>query len=329
MRAAYVDDTGLHVRENVPRPDPGVGETRVRVLRAGVCATDLALVAGYMGFRGVPGHEFVGVALDGRLAGKRVVGGINAACGRCDVCLAGNERHCPHRTVLGIAGRSGAFAEELVLPTQNLLRVPDVVSSDAATFAEPLAAAYEIADQVDLSRVRRAVVAGDGRLGLLCAWVVASAGVDVVVAGRHPERADLLPPDVPIVTGLLEDDAPPGERPYDLAVEATGHPAVLPRLLRHVAPRGTIVLKTTTERPVTLDLAPLVVDEQTLVGSRCGRFEPALEALARGDVPVERFVQARYLLADVGAAFEHAARRDTLKVLVDVAADDLPAQRTA
>ncbi len=318
MRAAVIDDDGLAVRGDVPRPEAGDGETRVRILTAGVCATDLALVKGYMGFRGVPGHEFVGEALDGPFAGRRVVGGINAACGACEACRAGHERHCPTRTVLGIVARSGAFADEIVLPQRNLLAVPDAVSSDAATFAEPLAAAFEIADQVDLSRCSRALVAGDGRLGLLCAHVVARAGVQTVVAGRHPERQSLLPEGVPIMTGLLESDEPPARRDFDLAVDATGHPDVLPRLLRHVAPRGTIVLKTTTERPVTLDLAPLVVDEQTLIGSRCGRFDVALEALASGDIPVEHFIDARFPLERLPDAFTRAADRSTLKVLVDI-----------
>ena len=317
MRGLVLERGSATFRSDLSAPEPNPGETRVRVLRAGVCATDLALLAGYMGFSGVAGHEFCGVALDGPLAGQRVVGGINAACGRCERCENGLESHCAHRTVLGILDRSGAFADELALPTSNLLAVPDAVSTDAATFTEPLAAAYEIPAEIDLVPGTRALVCGDGRLGLLCAHVLARSGLDVTVAGRHPERAELLPEGARHVTGLLEADAERSPT-FELAVEATGDPNVLARALQTVLPRGTLVLKTTSERPATLDLAPLVVDEIRLVGSRCGPFEPALEALASGTIPVERMIQARYSLEDGAAALARAAEPGTLKVLIDV-----------
>ena len=211
MRGLHLDAGTLTYRDDLPEPTAGPGETTVEVLQAGVCATDLALQRGYMGFRGIPGHEFVGRAVDGPLAGRRVVGDINAACGRCAVCVAGDPHHCPHRTVLGILNHGGAFAERLVLPTRNLLAVPDSVSTDAATFVEPLAAAFEIGTQIELTPGQRAVVAGDGKLGLLCAWALFDAGVDVVVAGRHAARAGLLPPDVELRLGMLEDDGAAAE----------------------------------------------------------------------------------------------------------------------
>lgn len=321
MRALVLQDGRAEVRDDVPEPTAGAGQTRVRITTVGVCATDLALRAGYMGFAGVPGHEFVGVAENGPLAGRRVVGEINAGCGTCALCVAGDPRHCASRTVLGILGHSGAFAERLVLPDANLLPVPDDVSDDEAVFAEPLAAALAIpAELGDLSG-QRALVAGDGRLGLLCAHAVARAGAQLTVAGHHAERASLLPAGAALRTDLLEADSPPGRGGFDLAVEATGHPDVLARLLGHVRPRGTVVLKTTAARPATLDLAPLVVDELRLIGSRCGRFAPAVAALAEHSLPLQGFVQARYPLARADEALERAGQRGVLKVLVDVPGD--------
>jgi len=315
MRGLHLDDAVLTWREDLPEPEIGEGECLVEVLRAGVCATDLALARGYMGFRGIPGHEFVGRALDGPLRGRRVVGDINAACGACPTCRAGDPHHCPHRTVLGIVGRPGAFAERLALPLVNLLEVPAGVSDEAAIFTEPLAAAFEIAEQLPLTPTMTALVAGDGKLGLLCAWVLALHGVRVRVAGRHPERQKLLPADVELVTGLLEPGAAgTGER-FDLAVEATGNPEVLPRLLGRVRPRGTVVLKTTTERATTLDLAPVVVDELQIVGSRCGPFDRALAALAAGQVPVERLVSERFPMREGARAL--AAAPGQLKVVLE------------
>jgi len=320
VRGLYLEAGTVRVRDDLVLAEPPEHETRVRVQLAGVCATDLALLGGYMDFRGVPGHEFVGIAVDGPLSGRRVVGEINAACGRCAACAAGRDRHCPHRTVLGLLGRSGAFAEELSLPTRNLRPVPDGVATRAAVFAEPLAAAFQLGASTDLESVRRAAVIGDGRLGLLCAQVLAAHGIDVVLFGRHPERSTFLPPRIEHRVGGFEDGDETPER-FELVVEATGRPEVTGRALRAVRPLGTLVLKTTAERPVQLDLAPLVVDEIRLVGSRCGRFGPALEALERGTIDVEPMITDRFPLSDGPAAFERARASDALKVLVDVEAD--------
>lgn len=319
MRGLYIDRGNLALRADLPEPEAAGGWTRVQVRQAGICATDQALARGYMGFSGVPGHEFVGVAIDGPLAGKRVVGEINAGCGHCRACELGDSRHCEGRTVLGIAGLPGAFAERIKLPTANLLEVPDGVSDDVATFTEPLAAALHIGDDVDLEGHRRALVAGDGKLGLLCAAALSLRGCEVTLVGRHPDRAELLGVPVEFASGWLEDDG--GDAPvaeFDLAVDATGNPDALPRLLPLVRPRGTIVLKTTSERPAEIDFSALVVNEQRLIGSRCGRFADALAVLSSRALDVRPMISARYGLEDAAAAFEHAGRRGTLKVLLDL-----------
>lgn len=319
MRGLYVRGGRVELRDDLSAPAPLSGETRVRVLRAGVCATDLALARGYMGFEGVPGHEFVGVAIEGQLTGQRVVGEINAGCGACARCASGDPRHCPRRTVLGILGRPGAFAEEIALPNANLHALPRSISEEAAVFVEPLAAAFEILAQVAPAPETRALVIGDGRLGILCAHALASAGLAPVVAGRHPERAELLPRSASHQVGLVERGAPLPAGEFELVVEASGDPSVLALAIPCVQPGGTLVLKTTSERPAELDLAPVVVNELRVVGSRCGRFEPAIRALAAGAVPIEGLIAARFPLERACEAFSLAARGGMLKVLVDCA----------
>ena len=311
MRGLWFEDGAVRLRADLEAPASREGHTRVQVILAGVCATDLALRRGYMGFRGVPGHEFVGRALDGPLAGRRVVGEINAACGQCVWCAQGLGRHCPQRSVLGILNHGGAFAEQLVLPDGNLHPVPDAVSDRAATFSEPLAAACEILEQVDPASIGEALVVGDGRLGLLCAQVLGAAGVEVDVLGRHPERFAFTRG----VRGWV--DAPAGPS-YPLVVEATGKPEVLQAALGWVHPRGSLVLKTTAERAAPLDLAPLVVHEITLIGSRCGPFEPALAALSSGQVDVEAMVHASLPLERGEEALDLADQRGVLKVLLEI-----------
>lgn len=319
MRGLHLASGSLTLLEDLPAPQPRRGWSRVRVLQAGICATDQALYRGYMDFTGVPGHEFVGVAIDGPLQGQRVTGEINAGCGTCEECKGGDSRHCKTRSVLGILRHSGAFAEQLALPDANLVPVPDAISDDAATFVEPLAAALHIADDVDLATHRRAIVAGDGKLGILCAHALALHGCIVTVAGRHKSRAALLPAGATHAAGWLEaaPTAPVGA--FDLAVDASGNPEVLPRLLPLVRPRGTVVLKTTTERPVQADLSLLVIHELRLIGSRCGRFAPAIDALLRDQIPVISLIAARYPLAEAKAAFTHAGTKGTLKVLLQIA----------
>jgi threonine dehydrogenase-like Zn-dependent dehydrogenase len=272
-----------------------------------------------MGFEGVLGHEFVGEALEGPLAGRRVVGEINAACGACADCQAGLGRHCAERTVLGILGRDGAFAETLTLPAENLLTVPDDVPDEAAVFAEPLAAAFEILEQVKIQAGARVGVLGDGRLGLLCAFALASAGARVTLLGRHAEKLALAKKRG-IDTLRSDADGLPAElrRCQDVVVEATGSSAGLFAALDWLRPRGTLVLKTTTHDVPPASLARIVIDEITVVGSRCGRFAPALDALASRRVDPSDLVEAVYPLSQGERAIDHAGRRGARKILLRV-----------
>ncbi|MEO0649770.1 MAG: alcohol dehydrogenase catalytic domain-containing protein [Planctomycetota bacterium] len=316
MSGLELIDGAVRLNHGLPRPVPEAGEARVRVTLAGVCATDLALARGYMDFRGVPGHEFVGVALDGPLAGQRVVGEINVGCGSCWRCAAGDPRHCTERSVLGILGRGGAFAEELCLPHENLLAVPDAVPDEAAVFAEPLAAALAVVEDAAPAHGEPALVIGDGRLGLLCAAALREAGAAVSLLGRHPERVEA------IGGGMRHLERPLDERPplaqFPLVVEASGRTTSLPLALDWLEPRGRLVLKTTPESPVELDATRLVVDELRLIGSRCGRFAPALEALASGRIDPRPLITGRYPLSQGEEALGSAFRPGALKVLLDI-----------
>jgi threonine dehydrogenase-like Zn-dependent dehydrogenase len=315
MRAVVFDGAELRFDPDRPEPVPGAGEVVVRVLQAGICETDLQLVAGYKGFRGVLGHEFVGVPLTGHLAGRRVVGEINCACGRCDTCRANLPGHCPDRTVLGIVNHDGAFADLVAVPERNLHAVPDSVSTDAAVFTEPLAAAFQIAAQVPLEGGMRIIVLGDGRLGHLCAQVLARRVARLTVVGKHPAKLAVLDA-LGVETCLLADR--PQSRSADVVVECTGSASGLPLALALVRPRGTVVLKTTIAGEQTLSLAPVVVDEMTIVGSRCGPFDQAIEALAAGQVHVQPLISERFDLSEGVTAMARAAEPDVLKVLLQV-----------
>jgi threonine dehydrogenase-like Zn-dependent dehydrogenase len=319
MRALWLEAQTLRLRDDVPRPDPPEGEARVRVVKAGICNTDLELVRGYYPYTGVPGHEFVGrvEAAPGaeKWQGRRVVGEINAACGACATCRAGRPTHCERRTVLGIVGRDGAFAESLTLPVANLHEVPDSIPDDAAVFTEPLAAALEIQEQVRIGPGDRVVVVGNGKLGNLVAQTLALTGCTLKVIGRNPTTLALLAArgiDVGLAADLVE-------RRADVAVECTGNEEGLELARRAVRPRGTIVLKSTYHGRASLDVSRIVVDEITLVGSRCGPFAPALALLAQGRMDVAPLVRARFPLQDAVAAFAEAGRPGVMKVLVDVA----------
>lgn len=289
------------------------GEAVIALSVGGVCATDLELCKGYMGFRGVLGHEWVGrvvEAADPALVGARVVGDINCACGVCPTCLAGRPTHCPHRTVLGIDGRDGAFAERFTLPAANLHVVPDGVSDEAAVFVEPLAAALEILEQVHVRPGTRAVVLGVGRLGQLVARVLALTGAEVAAVSRNPARLDLLPKGIARLAAEDADQAAGA----DLVVDCTGSAAGLATATRLVRPRGTLVMKTTVHAPEAVTPIPWVLDEITVVGSRCGPFAPALRLLERGLVDPTPLVSGRYPLARGVEALEHAAH--AVKVLL-------------
>ena len=317
MRGLWLEAQALRLREDIPTPIPPADEALVRVHVAGICNTDLELVRGYYPFAGVPGHEFVGAVVEAgsspEWVGRRVAGEINAACGACRACRAGRPTHCEKRTVLGIVARDGAFATHLRLPIRNLHAVPDSLADESAVFVEPTAAALEVQQQVAVSPADRVVVIGAGKLGHLVAQTLAVTGCSLLVAGRSPRPLALL-----AARGIATSDVAALEpRAADLVVECTGHPDGLELARRAVRPRGTIVLKSTHHGQAPLNLSPLVVDELTLVGSRCGPFAPALLALSEGAIAVADLVAARYRLAEAAAAFAQAAAPGVLKVLVE------------
>lgn len=294
----------------------------MRVIVAGVCSTDLELRKGYMGFEGTPGHEFVGevveASLKPALVGARVVGEINVGCAACHYCREGLERHCPKRSVLGILGRPGAFAEYVTLPVRNLHGVPGGLATDRALFTEPVAAAFEVIEQLDV-KGKRVLVLGDGKLGVLVARVLDLAGAAVTILGRHERKLAPLHADG-FQTVLVGRDALPPARSFAIVVEATGAPEGIEHALRFVQPRGTIVLKSTCAEAKPLNLAPIVIDEVTVLGSRCGPFRPAIDALAKGALRPEETIDARIPLLEIERAFEAAATPGVRKVLLEVAA---------
>lgn len=317
---AIVCDNGVHFVNDYPVPELRSGWALIRVQLAGICQTDLEIVNGYRGVRGVLGHEFVGrveCCEDKSLLGRRVVGEINVACGDCSWCAAGVGRHCPHRTTLGIGGLDGCMAEFCTLPVGNLYSVDAAISDRWAVLTEPLAAACEILEQVVLTGRERVVVLGDGRLGILCAWVLATAAAEVTIVGHHPEKLALS--DWRGVKTAV--DGPAVVSGADVVVEATGRAQGLARALSLCRPRGTIVLKTTVARRSEIDLAPLVVKEITVVGSRCGRFTDALAMMRTfPDLPLDRLISFCYPPAAVRQAFAQAGDGRSLKVLFDFAA---------
>ncbi len=314
MLATHLEAGSVTVRvTEVPQPAPGYALLKLRL--AGICNTDLELQRGYYGFQGIPGHEFVAdvvEAEDSDWVGKRVVGEINIACGHCEWCSRGLQRHCPARKVLGIVRHPGALAEYLTLPLTNLFEVPHAVPDDVAVFTEPLAAACAIPEQIPFPSGIRAAVLGDGKLGLLCAMVLALHGAMVTLIGKHPEKLAIAH-SRGVATRLATE--PCGEQ-FPLVVEATGRPEGLQAAIRLTQPRGKVVMKSTVHDPVLLDMASVIVPEIALVGSRCGRFQDALPLLSGELLPLERLIEADYPLADAPAAFAHAARKGTLKVLL-------------
>ena len=332
MRALVYRNNTLTLEKNYPRPDLQPGEALIRVLLAGICNTDLEITRGYLAFEGVLGHEFVGIVENVHegpgasrptyLIGKRVVGEINAACRRSDClyCSQNMPTHCPDRTTLGILNRDGAFAEYLTLPVENLHIVPDNVSDEEAVFVEPLAANFEILEQVHLKPTDSVVILGDGKMGQLAAQVLPLSGCEVMMVGKHEEKLALAAKHG-VRTFVLDDPQSftlENRRRVDLVVECSGSAQGLELALCLVRPRGTIVLKSTVAAQSTLHLAPIVIDEIRLQGSRCGPFAPALRALSQRRVDVLPLISARYSLDEGLDAFEQAGKKGMLKVLVQV-----------
>ena len=315
MLALRVDNKRLAVK-NVVKPDEP-DEALVRVLLSGICNTDLEIARGYAGFNGTIGHEFVGLVEESsarKLVGRRVVGEINAGCGKCDLCRAGDSRHCASRTVLGIVGRDGAHAEFLQLPVTNLLPVPENIPDEHAVFTEPLAAACGILERVKISDSDHVAVIGDGKLGLLCAQVVALSGEPVLLIGKHSSK-------LRIAERRGIETARPKEvtkraRQFDLVVEASGSASGFELALELLRPKGQLVLKSTFHGKTELEASRIVVDEISIVGSRCGRFSPALDLLKKDAIDVDSLISEEYPLSNGVHAIRRAATRGVLKVLL-------------
>jgi alcohol dehydrogenase len=314
MLAVHLEKGKVSLR-NAPRPAARQGFALIRLLYGGICNTDIELLKGYYGFRGIPGHEFVGEVVAGSrsLMGRKVVGEINLSCSRCAWCRRGLGRHCPHRTVLGIVKHPGAFAEFLSLPEANLHVVPPGVPLPHAVFVEPLAAACEIREQVQIPDGAEVAVLGDGKLGLLIAQVLRASGARVRLFGRHSHKLRLAAR-LGVSGEVLRNRIPAAA--YDYVVEATGSRDGLPLALKMVRPRGAVVLKSTVHGLVPVDTAPLVVNEVTVIGSRCGPFAPALQLLASGRVNVSGLISDSFRLPEAPAAFRRARQPGVLKVLL-------------
>ncbi len=316
MQALYLADGKLQFQIDAPKPQPKKGEALIRLQLAGICSTDLEIVKGYAGFAGILGHEFVGDVVEApdepTWVGKRVVGRINLGCRSCPDCFAGNVEHCPHRTVLGIINKDGAFADYLTLPTANLLEVPEGVTDEEAVFTEPLAAALRIRQQAKISPTDKVAVVGPGRLGLLIGQVLALGGASVMMLGRSRKSLE-MPEQMGMQTGIISDYA---DNAFDFVVEATGNEAGFAHSLRLVRPLGRLALKSTFAGKAHIDLTKLVVGEITVIGSRCGPFHPALRLLAEKAIQTAPLIQGRYPLSQGIPAFAHAAQPGVRKILL-------------
>ena len=316
MRALFFHKKPKYSRD-YPTPKRAEGEALIRVLQAGICNTDIEIVRGYMPFKGVLGHEFVGVveeAGDKNWIGKRVVGEINCPCRQCEYCRQGLGNHCPNRKVLGILGKDGAFADYITLPMANLHELPASISNLQAVFVEPIASAFRILEQVDIGPKDRVAVLGDGKLGLLVAQVMAGTGCELTAIGRHPEKLEILA-GRKIKTRLVHEGP---HQKFDLCVDCTGSPKGLELALDLVRPMGKIVLKSTFAGGERLNLSPLVVNEVVLLGSRCGPFKRAIEALREGAVEVDNMVAKVYTLEEAVKALGLASKKGVLKVILDM-----------
>lgn len=315
MRALFLDQS-LSFRPRHAEPAITDGDTLIRVRQAGICATDLEIAKGYMNFRGVPGHEFVGEVIespDKKMLGQRVVGEINIACGRCDLCLSGLAGHCRNRRVMGMLKHDGAFADFVRLPAANLHLLPKTIDDDQAVFVEPLAAAMQVLKQIKLDGRKWVTVLGDGRLGLLIAQVLRNVGCPVRVVGRHAAKLALCEK-WQIRSRLLDDIIPRHDQ--DVIIDCTGRAAGFELAMQMVRPRGTIVLKSTAAAGKAMNLAPLVVDEINVIGSRCGSFREAISALAEKQVDVASLIHRRMKLEQGVEAMELAGRPGILKVIL-------------
>lgn len=314
MRATAFDGEKLIFHDDYPDPNPG--ETLIKISLAGICGTDLEILDGYMDYQGILGHEFVGVVIKSKnkdLIGKRVVGEINVGCGKCPSCKKGLERHCPHRTVLGILQRNGTFAEFLSLPEKNLHVIPDSVTDPQAVFVEPLAAAFEITEQIDLNPDWNVAIVGDGRLANLITYVLKLYCSNITCFGKHEKKLEKIKK-LGIKTKISIDSNE--EHQFDLVIEAAGNNSGFHDAMKLIKPRGTVILKSTIASKGNLDLTSTIINEITLIGSRCGTFRPAIEALASKKISIDHLIDSTYPLEKFKEAIEYAKKSNTLKVFL-------------
>lgn len=317
MRGLWLENQTLSLRDDLPIPTIKPNEALVRVLLAGICGTDLQLLKGYYPYCGIPGHEFVGEVVNApnapHLLGKRVVGEINISCGQCVLCKAGLRSHCVNREVLGIKTRNGAFAQYLALPTENLHLIPNDLSNETAVFTEPVAAAAQILHQVHISPESRVLLIGAGRLGLLIAQVINSTHCHLQVVVRHDKQHHIL--QRLNIEPINEQQLPVHQA--DIVIEATGAASGLHAAMHAVRPRGTVVLKSTYAGKTSFDFSNVVVNEITIIGSRCGPFDSAISKLTEGTVDPTHLIERRFSLSESLSAFDYAAKSGTLKTLLD------------
>lgn len=316
MHALFFDGE-LTYKSDYPVPEPGSNEALIRVTHAGICNTDLEITKGYMGFHGIPGHEFVGVVekcMDNVLTGRRVVGEINIGCGKCAYCKKKMSNHCPDRSVLGILNKDGVFADYTTLPVKNLHILPDSVSDEEAVFIEPLAAAFEILEQVRIRSSDNVCVLGDGKLGLLIGQVLSATGCRLTVVGKHREKLSILD-ELGIRTKLISDFT---SADFDLVVECTGSRSGIETALNIIRPRGKIILKTTAAKKAQFDLNRVVINELSIIGSRCGPFPPAINAVASREIDLYPLISDSFSLKDGLKAFQQAMKKDVMKVILKV-----------
>lgn len=315
---AVVFDNELKLDNNYKKPVPKENEALIKVTLAGICNTDYEITKGYMGYKGVLGHEFVGVveevnANDKSLKGKRVVGEINLGCGQCEWCSKGLQRHCPNRSTLGIWQKDGCFAEYVTLPIENLVIVPDSVKDEEVVFIEPLAAALEILEQLHIEPAHKVLVLGDGKLGLTTAIALNASGVDITLVGKHENKLEIAK-NQGVKTMLLKDK--PNTCEYDVVVEATGSISGFETSISSVKPRGTLVLKSTIAASKEFNFAPIVINEITVLGSRCGQFRPAMRYIEQKKVDFKPFISGIYNFDNAIEAFEKNKDKDTVKILL-------------
>lgn len=320
MKALVYND-GLRLETNYPEPSLGDDEVLIKTLMVGICNTDYEITKGYMGYNGVLGHEFAGVVVeagknvDKNIKGKRVVGEINLACNDCSWCHKNLQRHCPNRKTLGIYKKDGCFSEYFTLPYQNVIEIPDNIDDITATFTEPLAAAYEIIEQVHFKPDYKVAVVGDGKLGLCVSMVFSAMNIDFVHIGKHPEKLEISK-NAGAKTKLLNEIAQKDIKAYDVVVEATGSTGGFETSSKLVKPRGILVLKSTITAKEGLNLAGIVVDEITVIGSRCGQFKPVIRLLENNKINVKPLVSGIYYVDDFEEAFRQNSNKDTIKILV-------------